>query len=161
MKATVLEPNLGVSEKDSEIVSQELNTLLADEFILSVKTRNYHWNVEGVNFMALHKFYESQYDQLDEIIDTIAERVRALGHYSIARLKDYLELSHLDEQEYTNAEEEQLQNLLADHEVIIENIRKLIIEFTEKSKDFGTVDFLTGLMETHEKMAWMIRAHLK
>lgn len=161
MKTSVLEPNIGVPEKDSAIVANDLNKLLADEFILSTKTRNYHWNVEGINFMALHKFYESQYAQLDEIVDNVAERIRTLGHYSIARLKDYIELTHIDEPEYTTHEGEQLQNLLADHEIIIENIRKLIILFTENNDDFGTIDFLTGLMETHEKMAWMIRAHLK
>lgn len=161
MKTNVLEPNIGVPEKDSAIVTKELNTLLADEFILSLKTRNYHWNVEGVNFMALHKFYEGQYAQLDEIVDNVAERIRTLGHYSMARMKDYIELAHLDEEEYTTNEEEQLQNLLEDHETTIENIRKLVIEFTENNNDFGTIDFLTGLMETHEKMAWMIRAHLK
>jgi starvation-inducible DNA-binding protein len=132
---------------------------LADEFILYAKTRNYHWNVEGSNFMELHKFYESQFEQLDEIVDDVAERIRTIGHYAEARLKDYIELTHLDEQEYTNKQSEQLKNLLEDHESIVQNLRKLITLFADKYKDLGTSDFATGLMERHEKMAWFIRSY--
>lgn len=156
-----MKPNIGIPEKHLQAVSLEMNKLLADEFILYAKTRNYHWNVEGNNFMELHKFYESQYEQLDEIIDDVAERIRTIGHYAEARLKDYVKLSHLEEQEYTNNQKEQLQNLLNDHETIIQNLRQLITEFAEKQKDLGTSDFVTGLMEQHEKMAWFIRAYFK
>jgi starvation-inducible DNA-binding protein len=152
--------NIGISENNLKSIALELNKVLADEFILYTKTRNYHWNVEGSNFMELHKFYESQFEQLDEIIDNVAERIRQLGHYTEARLKDYLALSHLEEQEYTIKQNEQLKNLLEDHESIIMNLRKLIMLFTDKHKDAGTADFVTGLMEQHEKMAWFIRSYL-
>ncbi len=152
---------IGIPENHLQEVATKLNKLLADEFVLYAKTRNYHWNVEGSNFMEFHKFYESQYEQLDEIIDNVAERIRTIGHYAEARLKDYLGLTHLLEQEYTNKQNEQLQNLLSDHETIIQNLRKLITEFGETHKDLGTADFVTGLMEQHEKMAWFIRNYLK
>src|SRR5690606_13180866 len=144
-----------------QAVALELNKVLADEYILYTKTRNYHWNVEGDNFMEMHKFYETQYEALDEIIDEVAERVRALGHYSEGRLKDFLKLSQLDEPGYTNKQNEQLKNLLNDHETIIQNLRKLITLSADKHKDLGTSDFVTGLMEKHEKMAWFIRAYLR
>src|SRR5690606_10404750 len=137
------------------------NKVLADEYVLYTKTRNYHWNVEGPNFNEMHKFYEEQYEVLDEIIDEVAERVRAIGHYSEGRLKDFLSLTNLDEPTYTNKQSEQLKNLLNDHEVIIQNLRRLITEFAERHKDLGTSDFVTGLMEKHEKMAWFIRSYLK
>ena len=155
MKATI-----GIPENNLRAIALELNKLLADEFILYAKTRNYHWNVEGSNFMEMHKFYESQFEQLDEVIDKVAERIRQLGHYAEARLKDYLELSHLEEQEYTNEQNSQLKNLLEDHESIIMNLRKLINLFTDKYKDAGTTDFVTGLIEQHEKMAWFIRSYM-
>src|SRR5580693_3924884 len=113
-----MKPNIGVTENNLQAIALELNKVLADEFILYAKTRNYHWNVEGSNFMEMHKFYESQFGQLDEIIDDVAERIRTIGHYAEARLKDYLGLTHLDEQEYTNKQSEQLKNLLEDHEAI-------------------------------------------
>src|SRR5579872_3352507 len=134
---TTMKPNLGIPEKHLEAIALELNKVLADEFILYAKTRNYHWNVEGSNFMELHKFYESQFEQLDEVIDNVAERIRQLGHYTEARLKDYIAISHLEEQEYTNKQNEQLKNLLEDHESIIMNLRKLIITFNDKYGDAG------------------------
>src|SRR5690606_4293700 len=124
-----------------QAVALELNKVLADEFVLYTKTRNYHWNVEGDNFMEMHKFYESQYEELDVIIDDVAERVRALGHYSEGRLKDFTALTHLDEPTYTNRQNEQLRNLLNDHETIIQNLRTLITLFSDKHKDLGTSDF--------------------
>jgi starvation-inducible DNA-binding protein len=156
-----MKANIGIPENNLREVAFELNKVLADEFILYAKTRNYHWNVEGSNFMEMHKFYESQFEQLDEIIDNVAERIRALGHYAEARLKDYIELTHLSEEEYTNMQSKQLGNLLQDHESIIENLRKLTMVFYDKYKDLGTTDFVTGLMEQHEKMAWFIRSYGK
>lgn len=155
-----MKANIGIPENNLQSIALELNKVLADEFILYAKTRNYHWNVEGSNFMEMHKFYESQFEQLDEIIDNVAERIRQLGHYAEARLKDYLELAHIEEQEYTNEQNQQLKNLLEDHESIIMNLRKLINLFTDKHKDAGTADFVTGLMEQHEKMAWFIRSYI-
>ena len=155
-----MKPVIGIPENHLQAVGLELNQLLADEFVLYTKTRNYHWNVEGSNFMELHKFYETQFEELDEIIDDIAERVRALGHYAEARLKDYVRLTRLEEQENTNKQKDQLQNLLNDHETIIQNLRKLIGLFSDTHKDLGTSDFVTGLMEKHEKMACFIRSYL-
>lgn len=156
-----MKPNIGIPEKHLQAVALEMNKVLADEFVLYAKTRNYHWNVEGDNFMEMHKFYEGQYEQLDEIMDDVAERIRTIGHYAEARLKDYTKLSHLEEQDYTNKQNEQLRNLLSDHETIIQNLRKLITTFADEHKDIGTSDFVTGLMKEHEKMAWFIRAYLK
>jgi starvation-inducible DNA-binding protein len=155
MKATI-----GIPENHLQAVGLELNQLLADEFVLYTKTRNCHWNVEGSNFMEMHKFYETQFEELDEIIDDVAERIRSIGHYAEARLKDYVKLSRLEEQEYTNKQKDQLQNLLNDHETIIQNLRKLIVLFSDTHKDLGTSDFVTGLMGKHEKMAWFIRSYL-
>ena len=152
--------NIGISEEHLQAVSLELNRVLADEYVLYTKNRNYHWNVEGDNFMEMHKFYQSQYEELDEIIDEVAERIRALGHYSEGRLKEYIKISRLEEPGHTSKQTEQLTNLLNDHEAIIQNLRQLITLFAEKYKDLGTSDYVTGLMERHEKMAWFIRAYL-
>lgn len=153
--------NIGISESSTQATALSLNILLADETVLYTKTRNYHWNVEGDNFMELHKFYESQYDELEVIIDEVAERVRSLGHYAEGRLKDYLNITHLTEQGYTSDQKVQLKNLLQDHESIIIYIRKEIDKVNNEYNDAGTADFITGLMEKHEKMAWFIRSYLK
>jgi starvation-inducible DNA-binding protein len=155
-----MKPNLGIPETHLVAVAEELNKLLSDEVVLYIKTRNYHWNIEGANFHEMHLFYEGQFNQLDEIMDQIAERIRTIGHYTEARLVDYLKLTNLIEPPYTNFQNDQLKNLLASHETIINNLRRLIPLFTDKHKDIGSGDFSTQLLGKHEKMAWMVRAYL-
>jgi len=156
-----MKANIGLTDKNKQAITEILNVLLADEHIVYTKTRNYHWNYEGDNFMEMHKFFEGQYDELAEIIDEVAERIRMLGHYSEGRLKDFIRLTRLQEQDYTTNQTAQLKNLLADHESIIISIRKAIGDVSETCNDAGTADFITGVMKQHEKMAWMIRSYLK
>lgn len=73
-----MQPKIGLSEEQRECVTKILNILLSDEYVLYTKTRNYHWNVTGPQFNDLHKFFESQYGALDEIVDEVAERARSL-----------------------------------------------------------------------------------
>ncbi|WP_236980549.1 Dps family protein [Membranihabitans maritimus] len=155
-----MKTNIGISDEHLKEASLLLNTLLADEFVLYTKTRNYHWNVEGMHFSDLHEFYEGQYNELAEVIDELAERVRKIGHYSLGRLSDFLKITNLIEQETTSKPKEQLTNLLEDHETIIRELRHMIPQFEDKFKDTGSGDYLTGLLTRHEEMAWMIRAHL-
>jgi starvation-inducible DNA-binding protein len=153
---------IGISEENRQSVSVELVKLLADEFVLYTKTRNAHWNVEGPDFHSMHLFFESQYEQLDEIMDGVAERIRQIGHYAPATLNAFLDLTHLTEKlENKNDSMTYIKELLEDHESIIEFIRGNIEPFASKYHDYGTSDYITGLMEDHEKMAWMLRAHLK
>ena len=156
-----MKANIGLTEKNSQAIAQKLNSILADEFLLALKTRNYHWNVEGPSFVEMHKFYEGLYNELDEIIDEVAERVRMLGHYSEGRMVDFLKLASLEEEAYTNDQKKQLKSLLDDHETMVRQLRKDISMMDEKYKDAGNADFLTGLMEKHEKWAWFIRNYLK
>lgn len=162
IKQVNMETNIGITAKNRQAVAVELSKLLADEFLLYTKTRNAHWNVEGSDFHAMHIFFESQYEQLDEIMDSVAERIRTIGHYAAGTLKSFLKLTHLSE--YTETKNDSLdliKELLSDHESMIEFIRGNIDPFADKYKDAGTSDFITGIMETHEKMAWMLRAHVK
>ena len=156
-----MKPNIEISEKHLKEGALLLNVLLADEYILYTKTRNAHWNIQGQNFIELHKFFESQYDALDIIIDDVAERVRALGHYALGSLKDFTLMTRLSEhnRDFTDYKHI-IQTLLEDHEALIRSLRKDISTTAEKHRDLGTADFMTGLMEQHEKMAWMLRAHL-
>lgn len=156
-----MKANIGLSDKNSKEVAGILNNILADEYLLYTKTRNYHWNIEGSNFMEMHLFFENQYTAIDESIDEIAERVRQIGHYAQGRLTDFIKQSQLIEQQYTSDQQKQLKNLLDDHEAIIRFLRLHIDIFTDKYKDAGNADFITGLMEKHEKMAWFLRSYLK
>lgn len=152
--------NIGISEKNTQAVANILNRLLANEQVLYTKLRNYHWNIESINFMEMHDFYEGQYTELAVTIDEIAERVRQVGHYAEGRMKDFLKLTDLDEGDYTADQHEQLGNLLADHEAIIRQVRTQIPKVEDEHKDIGTADFLTGILKAHEKWAWMVRSYL-
>jgi len=157
-----MKTNIGISEENRKAVSEQLTKLLADEFILYTKSRNAHWNVEGPDFHTMHLFFESQYEQLDDIMDSVAERIRKIGHYAPATLTQFLQLTHLTEKGADkNDSFSFLKELLEDHESIIEFIRGNINPIANDFNDAGTSDFLTGLMETHEGMAWFIRAHFK
>jgi starvation-inducible DNA-binding protein len=155
-----MKANIGLLESNVQPVATMLNTLLADEYVLYTKTRNYHWNVTGESFMQLHKLFEAQYEELAEVIDQIAERSRSLGHYSLGTLKQFLAVTRLVEDEQPTTAKEMLQNLLNDHETIIRILRNDIALATDKYKDAGTSDFFTGLLEQHEKTAWFIRSYL-
>ncbi|CCH54851.1 starvation-inducible DNA-binding protein [Fibrisoma limi BUZ 3] len=155
-------PQIGIKPENLSSVAQLLNTVLADEFVLYVKTRRAHWNVESPDFFDKHKFFEAQYEQLDDILDVVAERIRTLGHYAPSTLKEFLALTHLSERlQETNDGVGFIKELLADHESLISRLREIINRLADELKDLGTSDFITGLMETHEKMAWMLRAHLR
>ena len=157
-----MKTSIGISESNRKTVAEQLSKLLADEFVLYTKTLNAHWNLEGPDFHSVHLYFEELYDQAQEIVDSVAERIRQLGHYAPATLKDFLNLTHLTEQlKGRNTSLDFIRNLLGDHESIIEFTRSNVKEFDEAHKDAGTSDFVTGLMEKHEKIAWMLRAHLK
>lgn len=156
-----MKTNIGIKEKDTAAVAEILNKLLADYNVLYVKARNAHWNIEGPDFHAQHLFFETIYDALAETIDEIAERVRAIGHYAVGSLKEFLDLTQLSEDKPAkNDSQSYIKALLNDYESIIITIR-VNIETVEKHGDAGTEDFLVGIMEEHEKTAWMLRAHLK
>jgi len=157
-----MKTNIGISEENRAAVSAQLAKLLADEFVLYTKTRNAHWNVEGPDFHSMHLFFESQYEELDDIMDSVAERMRMIGHYAPATLKSFLQLTHLGElTERSNDSLGFIRELVEDHDSIIQFIRSNINPFANDYGDAGTSDFITGLMETHEKMVWFLRSHLK
>ena len=157
----IMKTDIGLSDAQRDSVVKILNTLLSDEYVLYTKTRNYHWNVTGPQFNDLHKFFEEQYTELNVVVDDVAERARSLGGWSFGTLSEFSQHARLKEHpgQHPNARE-MIANLLADHETIVRQLRK-DLEAAEKHHDMGTNDFLTGLMEKHEKMAWMLRAFLQ
>ena len=156
-------PNIGIPDGNRQSVVSILNALLADEYLLYTKTRNYHWNVTGLQFNDLHKFFEAQYEQLDETVDEVAERARALGGRAAGSLEEFRKLARLSEDVIGKvpAARDMLANLLADHEALVRSLRADVDAVTDKHNDTGTADFLTGLLERHEKSAWMLRSFLE
>lgn len=156
-----MKANIGLLSENTQAVANELSKILADEYVLSTKTRNAHWNVEGADFYDKHKLFELQFGQLDEFIDSIAERIRSIGHYAPATLKSFLELTQFTElTREKNDSKGFITELLNDHENLIIKLRENIHRFADEYKDMGSSDFVTGLMERHEKMAWFLRTRI-
>jgi starvation-inducible DNA-binding protein len=154
-----MKTNIGISEENRKKVTDVLTKLLADEFVLYTKTLRAHWNLEGHDFHTKHVFFEEHYNAIKTFTDSVAERIRKLGHYSPATLKDFLDLTHLSEKyNGDNTSHDYIKALLEDHDTIIQYIRENISKVDEDYKDAGSGDFLTGLMQEHEEMAWMLRA---
>lgn len=154
--------NIGLTEQQRQGVIELLNKDLADAYLLLVKTKKFHWDVVGPQFLTLHKLWEQHYNALTINIDACAERVRALGGYPIGTMKGFLELTSLKEHPGdVPMASEMVSSLIDDHEQVIRNMRSHVDECSEKFSDQGTADFLTGLMEQHEEIAWMLRSFIE
>ena len=156
-----MKPDIGISDKNLKKVTDILSLVLADAVILYTKTRKFHWNVKGESFMEFHKLFEAQYNQLEEAIDEIAERINKLGSPAIGTMQEFLEKGSLKETpgKYPSSKE-MVKELLNDHQTVIKSLRNHIDECDDNLKDKGTADFLTGLMEQHETIAWTLRRYL-
>jgi len=158
-KVTILiQPNIGLDSDVRMPIIKILNNILSNEAVLTLKTRNAHWNVLGASFFELHILFDSQYKQLNDISDEIAERVRMVGGIAIGSFAEFLSHSQLKEQ---STEVPDILHLLADHETIIRNLHEVIRKCNDEYQDEGTSDLLVSVMRMHEKMAWMLRAYIE
>lgn len=155
------EVNIGIQTAKREGAAELLKHLLADEHVLYIKLRNFHWNVTGIHFQPLHAFFEAQYNALAIHIDEIAERIRSLGFFAPGSMEEFKAYTRLEESTHLNGDARQmLEHILHDHEALIQSLRRDQEAAMEQYGDAGTQDFLIALMEEHEKHAWMVRSHL-
>jgi starvation-inducible DNA-binding protein len=154
-----MDAKLGIEKTDLHKSVHILSHYLADTFFLYFKTHTFHWNVTGPNFYSLHKLFNDQYEALFKSMDEIAERIRSLGSIVSTSSPRFQSLSSLKESGEVLDDKTQLLTLLNDHEMVIFNLRKWMTELNN-TNDVATVDFLTSCLAEHEKMAWMLRAHL-
>jgi starvation-inducible DNA-binding protein len=157
-----MKTNIGLNDEARLEVGQILNLILADESVLYATTRDYHWNVTGPEFQSLHLQFESQYEQLAEWIDAVAERTRAIGVGAEGNWADLAKAARTSADPGMDlSAERMLSELLALHEEMIVQLRTDAVACLDRYSDAGTADFLTGLMEKHEKAAWMLRSQLE
>jgi|EndMetStandDraft_5_1072996.scaffolds.fasta_scaffold607016_1 starvation-inducible DNA-binding protein len=152
MPATLSDQN--VRQKIINFLAQTL----ADTYLLYVKTQNFHWNVIDERFFSLHKMFEEQYEALAAATDDLAERIRALNGKAPGSMRQFLELTSLDEDDNDLPADVMLQHLIEDHTAIAGRLRPLIPE-SQKYGDEGTGDLLIQRLRFHEKTAWMLRSH--
>jgi starvation-inducible DNA-binding protein len=153
--------NIGLDLDVRERVGTILNQLLADEFTLYAQARAFHWNVTGRHFTSDHGLFETEYELADDTIDAVAERARALGIKVRANMQDYVKTSRINAVDSTTLSAEEMIAILRDHHESLVRELRIDSETCDSLDDEGTTDFLTGLMEDHEKRAWMLRSHLE
>lgn len=152
--------DIGIGEKDRKEIADGISRLLADSYLLYVKTHNFHWNVTGPLFNTLHLMFEEQYTELADAVDEIAERIRALGFPAPGSYKQFAQLASIEEEEGVPEAEQMIRQLVEGQEAVVKTARK-VLPLANEVDDEPTVDLLTQRMQVHEKNAWMLRSMLK
>ena len=154
-----LKMDIGISEPSRKEIVKGLSHFLADTYTLYLKTHFFHWNVTGPMFQTLHLMFEGQYTELWTSVDTIAERIRALGSIAPGSYKDFSQLTTIPETEGVPTAEKMIQELVSGNEAVCRTARALI-PAAEEANDEATMDLLTQRLQIHEKTAWMLRSML-
>lgn len=152
--------NIGISSDDRAAVAQELSKLLADSYTLYMMTHNFHWNVTGPMFNALHQMFMDQYTETWNALDEIAERIRALGHYAPGTYAEYGKLSTIAEPQGVPGAKEMIEMLVKGNEAVAKTARAAFAK-ADAANDQPTADILTQRLDVHEKNAWMLRSMLQ
>ena len=152
--------HIGIAAKDRERVAAGLSHLLADTYSLYLQTHNFHWNVEGPMFNTLHLMFETQYNELWLAVDTVAERIRALGLHAPGTYRELTALSSIDDVDGVPEAMDMVGHLVKGHEAVTRTART-VFQMSDKAGDESTSDMLTQRLQVHEKTAWMLRSLLK
>lgn len=153
-------PSIGLTAKNRQKIESSLSGVLANQHVLYIKTRNFHWNLIGGRFHSLHVHFEEMYGELALAIDETAERIRMIGGVAPGSMGEFVKAASLKESKGALVSgDDAIKSLLADHETVIRSLRKEIPEIGELD-DHGTEDFLVGLLQKHETTAWMLRSYL-
>jgi starvation-inducible DNA-binding protein len=153
----MIKPDIGVHERDRKRIAEGLSMLLAGTYTLYLKTQNFHWNVVGENFVALHSLFEKQYEHLADATDDIAERIRALGYFAPATYGEFSRISPIDETAGHPEATEMIRVLHENHQALTRFAHGLC-EVVENAGDQATLDLLADRVRQHEKYAWMLRS---
>ncbi|HKY43796.1 MAG TPA: DNA starvation/stationary phase protection protein [Pyrinomonadaceae bacterium] len=148
-----------VEDKDMQRVADALSNVLADTFIVYLKTHNFHWNVTGPMFHTLHQMFEEQYNELWLAVDAIAERIRSLGFIAPGSYGEFAKLTYLQESPVARNATEMIAELLRDHETTARTVRSALA-VARTAVDAPTEDLLTQRLAAHEKAVWMLRSLL-
>ena len=155
--------DIGIAERDRKEISTGLSTFLADAYTLYLKTHNFHWNVTGPMFNALHVMFEDQYTEQWQALDDIAERIRALGFNAPGSYQEFTALTSIEEETGLDRApewKEMVAQLVQGNEAVCRTARR-VLRTADDASDDPTVDLLTQRLQTHEKYAWMLRSLLQ
>lgn len=148
---------LGMDSSKVKGTVKELNILLSNYHLYYQNLRNFHWNIQGENFLDLHEQFEQLYDDARMKIDEIAERILTLRMRPVSQFSEYLDLSEVKEAGQVREDIQMINIILENHRIIIENMRR-VIEAADEVSDEGTIDMIGGFLSNLEKVSWMLDA---
>ena len=148
---------IGLTDKQRESIAEGVSRLLADTYVLYLKTQNFHWNVTGPNFKSLHVMFDEQYNELAAAVDVLAERIRALGVAAPASFSKFTKLSKIKEENKVPKWQDMVAQLLEGHETAIQTTLDMM-DVVKKADDEVTLNLLAERMDAHGKTAWMLRS---
>lgn len=138
-------------------VINKLSIILADTYALYLKTQNYHWHIMGPQFKPLHELFETQYRELAEAVDQVAERIRILGYNAPASFKAFDGLKRIKDGDSSLSANEMVIELANDHDTLVKDLNHAM-KFAQENNDEGTSNLLSNRIEAHEKARWMLKA---
>jgi len=151
---------LGFETKEVDNIVDSLNRLLANYQVHYQKLKNFHWNVEGDRFFEVHEQLELEYDQVKLRIDEIAERVRVFGRKPTSTLKEYLEMSDIQERQEDFPSSQMIGDIIEDMNMLISHLVEAY-EAAAEYGDIGTSDMTTRFLKETEQRRWMLSAYNK
>jgi starvation-inducible DNA-binding protein len=153
--------DIGISKQDRAAIAAGLSRLLADTYTLYLTTHNFHWNVTGPMFNSLHEMFMTQYTELWNAVDPIAERIRALGHVAPGSYAEFGRLGSLPDAPAKPPKAMKMVRILMEgHEAVARTARGLL-PVVEAASDEPTADILVQRLTVHEQTAWMLRSLLE
>lgn len=152
--------NIGIADTDRKKIADGLSRVLADSYTLYLKTHNFHWNVTGPMFQTLHLMFMTQYTEIWNAVDLIAERIRALGYHAPGSYKEFSGLTSIKESSGKVGAKDMIRQLVEGQEAVVRTARE-VLPVAEEAGDQPSVDLLSARMEVHEKNAWMLRSLLE
>lgn len=155
--------DIGIADEDRRRIADGMSRFLADSYTLYLKTHNFHWNVTGPMFNALHTMFEAQYTEQWQALDEIAERIRALGFNAPGSYSEFVRLSSIKEEPGLSEAPDwrgMVSQLVSGNEAVCRTARK-VLKTADEAGDDPTADLMTQRLQTHEKYAWMLRSLLQ
>jgi starvation-inducible DNA-binding protein len=137
-------------------ISKELRLLLADVFALYVKTKGFHWHMNGPHFRDYHLMLDEQGAQIFDMTDDVAERARKLGGATLRSIGDiarHQRLPDCDGEFMTG--KEMLAELSASNRQLTAALREAH-ELCDRHKDVATASLIENWIDETERRTWFL-----
>jgi starvation-inducible DNA-binding protein len=143
-----------------EELQKTAKIVFASEFSFYLKAHQFHWNVEGEDFLQYHDLFGKIYEEVYDSIDDFAEKIRSLGTYMPGSYTRFSVLSKIEDETDVLPKDQMLAELLSDNEKMLK-LLKILFDLSEQNGEHGFSDFVAGRMDAHRKHGWMLKASMK